>query len=105
MNAEVNNPTERFKPPLWLRNTHVQTIGSSFFTRSPDIGAGRRIELLTSEAVRLEAFLHGEANPGRQVILIHGWLGCADSSYILSCLLYTSPSPRDQRGSRMPSSA
>ena len=24
---------------------------------------------------------------------------------ILSCLLYTSPSPRDQRGSRMPSSA
>ena len=25
--------------------------------------------------------------------------------YVLSCLLYTSPSPRDQRGSRMPSSA
>ena len=27
-----------------------------------------------------------------------------DSMYIV-CLLYTSPSPRDQRGSRMPSSA
>ena len=27
-----------------------------------------------------------------------------DEQYIL-CLLYTSPSPRDQRGSRMPSSA
>ena len=26
-------------------------------------------------------------------------------SSILTCLLYTSPSPRDQRGSRMPSSA
>ena len=26
-------------------------------------------------------------------------------SYIGACLLYTSPSPRDQRGSRMPSSA
>ena len=25
--------------------------------------------------------------------------------YATSCLLYTSPSPRDQRGSRMPSSA
>ena len=25
--------------------------------------------------------------------------------WILSCLLYTSPRPRDQRGSRMPSSA
>ena len=29
-----------------------------------------------------------------------GW--CA---YAMACLLYTSPSPRDQRGSRMPSSA
>ena len=27
------------------------------------------------------------------------------SSIIVTCLLYTSPSPRDQRGSRMPSSA
>ena len=26
-------------------------------------------------------------------------------NYVYSCLLYTSPSPRDQRGSRMPSSA
>ena len=26
-------------------------------------------------------------------------------SYLVGCLLYTSPSPRDQRGSRMPSSA
>ena len=25
--------------------------------------------------------------------------------YLITCLLYTSPSPRDQRGSRMPSSA
>ena len=28
-----------------------------------------------------------------------------DLSHITPCLLYTSPSPRDQRGSRMPSSA
>ena len=27
------------------------------------------------------------------------------SRAVLACLLYTSPSPRDQRGSRMPSSA
>ena len=27
------------------------------------------------------------------------------SGYLIACLLYTSPSPRDQRGSRMPSSA
>ena len=28
-----------------------------------------------------------------------------DLNEVLDCLLYTSPSPRDQRGSRMPSSA
>ena len=28
-----------------------------------------------------------------------------EASYPMICLLYTSPSPRDQRGSRMPSSA
>ena len=35
--------------------------------------------------------------------------GCEDKGYdsffYTDCLLYTSPSPRDQRGSRMPSSA
>ena len=30
---------------------------------------------------------------------------CRELSKELDCLLYTSPSPRDQRGSRMPSSA
>ena len=29
----------------------------------------------------------------------------AQTDLVKSCLLYTSPSPRDQRGSRMPSSA
>ena len=28
-----------------------------------------------------------------------------ESALLIICLLYTSPSPRDQRGSRMPSSA
>ena len=36
-------------------------------------------------------------------------LACAqrlvDDGHRIVCLLYTSPSPRDQRGSRMPSSA
>ena len=31
--------------------------------------------------------------------------GVRKLTYIEGCLLYTSPSPRDQRGSRMPSSA
>ena len=34
-----------------------------------------------------------------------GVRGYPTIKYFMSCLLYTSPSPRDQRGSRMPSSA
>ena len=37
-----------------------------------------------------------EASPKDLIILI---------GQVVDCLLYTSPSPRDQRGSRMPSSA
>ena len=41
-------------------------------------------------------------------IILHTGLGrapLAKSAIAATCLLYTSPSPRDQRGSRMPSSA
>ena len=34
-----------------------------------------------------------------------GWHVLNDIAWFKPCLLYTSPSPRDQRGSRMPSSA
>ena len=34
-------------------------------------------------------------------VVLHG----VDTAWAQTCLLYTSPSPRDQRGSRMPSSA
>ena len=39
------------------------------------------------------------SNPNRDTLIYYLW------KYSYSCLLYTSPSPRDQRGSRMPSSA
>ena len=45
---------------------------------------------------------HGELEDGAEtgeVVSVAGRL------MLKSCLLYTSPSPRDQRGSRMPSSA
>ena len=38
-------------------------------------------------------------------VLYNEGFGYADSKNNTPCLLYTSPSPRDQRGSRMPSSA
>ena len=49
------------------------------------------------------------ANSGGEVNISGGSIGhlfdAADGSEVNICLLYTSPSPRDQRGSRMPSSA
>ena len=49
--------------------------------------------------VAIKAFLWKSSSPQE---LISQALSMAK---IASCLLYTSPSPRDQRGSRMPSSA
>jgi len=73
-----------FDPPLWLRNTHIQTIGSSLFTRSPKLPNAKRIELSSADGVILEAFVHQGTDPKKtQVILIHGWLGSADSTYVL----------------------
>ena len=37
--------------------------------------------------------------------IVTGSLAFVDDEYVLSCLLYTSPSPRDRQKSRMPSSA
>ena len=49
-----------------------------------------------------EAVEAGLNTASRSGSLSAGW---AEFKRVLSCLLYTSPSPRDQRGSRMPSSA
>ena len=44
-----------------------------------------------------------EIDPEMKYLIVG--LGNIGSDYLNTCLLYTSPSPRDQRGSRMPSSA
>ena len=46
-----------------------------------------------------------EACKGLDVRLLFANAGVARVQPFIGCLLYTSPSPRDQRGSRMPSSA
>ena len=48
----------------------------------------------------------GFLDGGRGLVgALFGSLGVLIFSIVITCLLYTSPSPRDQRGSRMPSSA
>ena len=47
----------------------------------------------------------GHAWTEQSEALALGEEGTWDGQSVFTCLLYTSPSPRDQRGSRMPSSA
>jgi len=71
---------DQFDPGFVLRNSHVQTIGSSLFVRTPTLPSSHRLELPCRDGIVLEAW-HTPGPKGR-VILIHGWLGSADSSYI-----------------------
>ena len=84
------------------------------------VGAERLWRLLHSEdyVAALGALTGGQAvqmvRAGLQAIYVSGWQVAADAnpagmypdqSLYPACLLYTSPSPRDKRQSRMPSSA
>ena len=66
----------------------------------------------TAKAMGLKTVaVYSEADPNAQHVreadhsVCIGPAPVADSYLHLDCLLYTSPSPRDQRGSRMPASA
>ena len=63
---------------------------------------GQARELIASGMVsvngEVETRRGRQLHPGDEVTVTNG-------GQTVTCLLYTSPSPRDQRGSRMPSSA
>jgi predicted alpha/beta-fold hydrolase len=82
-----------FDPPPGLRNAHLQTILSSTWPRKWFIA--RRARALTRSAedvvlrcgagIRLHGLYNGHPGGGRALaILLHGWEGCAESSYQLS---------------------
>ena len=67
------------------------------------------MEKIISETSPKVPSYHGEEGgaerrPDVRVEPMRG-MHCSKQDHISACLLYTSPSPRDQRGSRMPSSA
>lgn len=80
-----------YRPPLPLQNPHLQTLMSSLSRKgavtaraAPMLEVTRELRLTCSDGVVLQAWL----SPGRDnapvVVLIHGWLGHADSNYLLS---------------------
>lgn len=80
-----------FNPGRALRSAHVQTIlgsrGRGLWVKrraAELLGRSERLLIVAEDGVQLEAWVSRQADPTPAVILIHGWLGHADSSYVLS---------------------
>ena len=69
--------------------------------RHPQFNTNPLIAQMQLEAIKIRS---GPVSVG-DVVPMFGWLYLVTRIEKGRCLLYTSPSPRDQRGSRMPSSA
>ena len=76
-------------------------IGSEYTQQEKS--ASRRADLSRTSAGRGIVRFENELGAGRASAI--SILSPAQRNAILTCLLYTSPSPRDKRQSRMPSSA
>ena len=77
-------------------------IASTASTPSPFNGPTREVRKLFLERTKnIDASIDDRVNRSKRLFKIIGY----DGIDLDTCLLYTSPSPRDQRGSRMPSSA
>ena len=82
---------ESFQPPLLLKNAHVQTILAS--SRLRTLGPNTMREVAREEIIETAAGAkllgyHSVQNDSRAkglAILLHGWEGSADSTYVLRC--------------------
>ncbi|HEV2285828.1 MAG TPA: alpha/beta fold hydrolase, partial [Steroidobacteraceae bacterium] len=85
--------SEEFRPPLWLRNAHVQSILATTFVRrgaierraAPLVAAQRERLLECGAGVTLQCFISSPPRGnGRIVVVLHGWEGSHESIYVLS---------------------
>src|SRR5690606_11952117 len=82
---------DAFRAPYGLRGRHVQSLlaGSPLRRRAVArharaLLAAARPELLDCDGVRLLGFASTPPEPRGLVVLLHGWEGSADASYVLS---------------------
>ena len=84
--------------PLILEDENVTlTVGECTMRDLHDLNVVRHVDHSTMGQSDDRAYTEIVADPASQLATL--------SAAAYACLLYTSPSPRDQRGSRMPSSA
>jgi predicted alpha/beta-fold hydrolase len=79
-----------FAPPRWLVNGHVQTILGSVARRSLPVRESAYVDTASTEDIQtpdgttLRVRLNLKDRAAPLVVLIHGWLGCDASAYVLS---------------------
>lgn len=78
-----------FRPPPVLRSPHLQTLLSSRLVHRADgvgsepVDRAETVTLTGRDGIRLRALVNAAADPSAPlVVLIHGWLGRADSPYV-----------------------
>ena len=104
------DPTEEPRPPITLGDGGINGVASVLtgITTGPGKRGGWREGVvsvdLTEESDPTITLGNGGIN-GVAGVVTDGTTGTSARWRGGACLLYTSPSPRDQRGSRMPSSA
>ena len=90
-------PADRFQARL------RRLLDSSGFLWTGSLGV--ETDVPSEETVQALGLLHNVRQQGRAIVSLEPDGPAALAGLSEGCLLYTSPSPRDQRGSRMPSSA
>ena len=84
-----------------VNNFNIDSIDTKFSAVLSDDYFGLKPKILIREGDTVnqgDPLFEDKTNPGLDLFYLQ-------KEDHLGCLLYTSPSPRDQRGSRMPSSA
>jgi hypothetical protein len=80
---------ERFLPPAYLRGAYIQTILASARIRAagknPMADSSTRMVIDAGDGVRLQGFYSPQTttSPRGLMILLHGWEGSSESTYIL----------------------
>ena len=82
----------------------IEFIGGSYLASKPDLTYKRFIKSLIDKNYAVHAYKY-TPQFDHQELAMRAWKDFKSCQRSLSCLLYTSPSPRDKRQSRMPSSA